>query len=109
MKKKYEKNLSAVSLVISNLWSLVEKPMLNKSKIEGIIGATLNPTDWKILNELFNNPALGNKDLADKVSLSVEGTRSSLGKMYRHFNIKTARNQRFILVMEAVKASNQED
>ncbi|MCJ8292267.1 MAG: tetratricopeptide repeat protein [Crocinitomicaceae bacterium] len=83
----------------------LSKPELNKEKLEDHIQAKLNATDWKILNVLFDNPAITNKSLAEEVSLSVEGTRSSLGKMYRLFNINTGRNQRFILIMEATKIS----
>jgi len=101
---KLLKSDSVVKKVLS--MSIVETPSLNKKQIDNYLGVTLNQTDWNILSELFNNPALSNKELSDKVSMSIEGTRSSLGKMYRLFNVKTGRNQRFMLVMEAAKVSN---
>ena len=79
--------------------------VLDKEKIEAAINNSLNPSDWNILNVLFNNPAIGNNELADQVSLSVAGVRSSLQKMYRYFYIEKSSNQRFLLVMEATKLS----
>ena len=80
---------------------------LDKEKIESAINNSLNPSDWNILNALYDNPAIGNKQLADAVSLSVAGVRSSLQKMYRFFYIDQSNNQRMLLVMEATKISNK--
>ncbi len=85
---------------------LKEQLVLDKQKIEEAIDNSLNPSDWNILNTLFDNPAIGNNELADKVALSVAGVRSSLQKMYRFFRIDKSANQRMILVMEATKISN---
>jgi tetratricopeptide (TPR) repeat protein len=95
----------AVAKMISSK-SIEEQLHLDKEKIELVIDSTLNNSDWKILNALYKNPAISNKELAEIVSLSVEGTSSSLRKMYRLFNVKTARNQRIALVIEATRVSN---
>ncbi|MEP1095846.1 MAG: tetratricopeptide repeat protein [Cyclobacteriaceae bacterium] len=80
--------------------------VLDKEKIEKAIENTLNISDWSILQALFNNPAIGNVQIADQVALSVPGVRSSLQKMYRFFKIDKSSNQRMLLVMEATKISN---
>jgi len=85
---------------------LKEQMVLDKVKIEESISNTLNPSDWSILQTLFDNPAIGNGEIADRVALSVPGVRSSLQKMYRFFKIDKSSNQRMLLVMEATKISN---
>lgn len=92
-----------------NLTSLIttdEQPQLDREKIESTIKTSLNPSDWDILNTLYHNPAIGNKEIADIVNLSVEGVRSSLKKMYRIFDIEKSANQRVLLVIEAAKFSH---
>lgn len=88
----------------NNEWK--ELLVLDKDKIEKAISNNLNPSDWNILQALFNNPAIGNGDIGDQVALSVPGVRSSLQKMYRFFKIEKSSNQRMLLVMEATKISN---
>ena len=82
------------------------KSQLDKDKIETAINNPLNQSDWNILNALYHNPAIGNKEIADVVSLSIEGVRSSLKKMYSFFYIEKTANQRVVLVIEAAKLSN---
>ncbi|MFZ1808691.1 MAG: tetratricopeptide repeat protein [Cyclobacteriaceae bacterium] len=91
-----------------NLGSITptEEAQLDKERIENALKASLNPSDWSILNTLYANPAIGNKEIADIVSLSVEGVRSSLKKMYRYFYIEKTANQRVLLVIQAAKLSN---
>ncbi|NQX98531.1 MAG: winged helix-turn-helix domain-containing protein, partial [Flavobacteriales bacterium] len=61
---------------------------LDKSKIEISIGASLNQSDWKILTTLYLNPVISNKEISAQVFLSIAGVRSSLGKLYRLFDIQ---------------------
>ena len=83
-----------------------DKPKLDKEKIETFIGATLNPTDWQILNHLYENPSLTAKELGEKISLSTHGIYSSLKKMYGLFDLqKKNENQRLALVIMALKIS----
>ena len=80
---------------------------LDKEKIESSISAKLNNTDWNILNQLFENPIATNKEIAELVSLSFEGVRSSLKKMYRIFDIgKSGENQKISLIITVTHISN---
>lgn len=80
--------------------------MLDKAKIEAAIDGNLNETDWKILNLCYQNPVITNKELADKVLRSLDGTGSSLRKMYRLFDIQGVKNKKVALVMLATQISN---
>ena len=80
---------------------------LDKQKIEATINAKLNETDWKILNIIYDNPSISNREIADKVSLSLEGTSSSLRKMYRIANLKSSGNKKLALVIEVTKISGE--
>jgi hypothetical protein len=78
---------------------------LNKEKVQLSVESKLNETDWKILNIVFDNPVIVNKEIAEGVSLSVEGVSSSLRKMYRLFEIDNSKNKKMALVMQAAKIS----
>ena len=80
--------------------------MLDKAKIEAAIDGSLNETDWKILNLCYQNPVISNKELADQVLRSLDGTGSSLKKMYRLFDIQGVKNKKVALVMLATQISN---
>ncbi len=80
--------------------------MLDKAKIETAIDGSLNETDWKILNLCYQNPVISNKELADQVLRSLDGTGSSLKKMYRLFDIQGVKNKKVALVMLATQISN---
>lgn len=95
---------------ISRVIAGVEKSTeltLNKEKIEAAINKGLNISDWKILNTIFDDPFISNKEIAEKVSLSVEGTSSSLRKMYRLFELKEAKNKKLALTIEATRISSK--
>ncbi len=81
---------------------------LNKEIIESHINIKLNPTDWSILNILYQNPVISNQELADKISLSIEGVASSLKKMYLNFDlVDTKRSQKKLeLIVIASRMSN---
>jgi len=82
---------------------------LDKEKIEAAIDATLNPTDWSILNVLFENPSITNKEIAAAVSLSYDGASSSLRKMYRLFDLNVSKNHKMELIIKATRLSQEED
>lgn len=83
-------------------------PVERVELFDNAIAEKLNPSDLKVINELFNNPTISNKELADNVALSVEGTRSSLKKMYRIFDIPSSRNMKLALVLRIVQFQKQE-
>jgi len=80
---------------------------LDKNKIEAVINGNLNESDWKILNVIYANPTISNKEIADKVALSLEGTSSSLRKMYRLINISNTGNKKITLIMEATRICSE--
>ncbi|MFT6243403.1 MAG: hypothetical protein ACJA0U_001503 [Salibacteraceae bacterium] len=80
---------------------------LDRKKIEEATSIKLNESDWKIIHQLIEFPSISNIDLANQVSLSVEGTRSSLKKMYRNFEIPSSRNMRLTLVIKLIYISKK--
>ena len=86
----------------------LERLALKREKIESSISTKLNDSDWKILSQLLENPAITNREIAELVSLSFEGVRSSLKKMYRVFDIqKSGENQKISLIIKATRISNE--
>jgi tetratricopeptide (TPR) repeat protein len=80
----------------------------SKAAIEKIWEVKLNESDWKILDTIKNDPMLNNQEIADSVTLSLEGVRSSLKKMYRLANLeKRSPNQKLNLIHNLLKALNQ--
>ncbi|MFO7864713.1 MAG: tetratricopeptide repeat protein [Salinivirgaceae bacterium] len=80
---------------------------LNRDKICSNIDGILNDTDWNVLTVLCSKPTINNREISEKISLSFEGVRSSLKKMYRIFDIqKSKENQRIALVIKAIQLSN---
>ncbi|PCJ01559.1 MAG: hypothetical protein COB15_01165 [Flavobacteriales bacterium] len=96
-----------ISSVISSSISQ-DKMGLDMEKIEFFIEAKLNESDQKVLNALYQDPVISNKDLADKVALSYEGASSSLQKMYRLFDMKRTKNMKLALIMKATRISDNE-
>jgi len=96
LKSKANNNL----LVDSNKFEL------NKEKIELAINRNLNETDWKVLNLLLDDPVITNKEIAEKVFMSVDGIGSSLRRMYEYFNIKESKYKKISLLLEGIKISN---
>lgn len=78
---------------------------LSKARIEQVIGAKLGESSWMILNCMYKNPSISNKEIAEEVSLSVEGVSSSLRRMYVTFDLKASSNKRIMLVTKAVEYS----
>lgn len=81
------------------------KFILNKDNIEKSIKRKLNDTDWKVLNTLLENPEITNKELAEKVFLSIDGLGSSLRRMYDYFDIKETKYKKIALISNAIKRS----
>ena len=98
------------SVAVINIKSSTETTLneqLNRDAINRSIEGTLNDTDWNILTLLSQNPTINNREISEQISLSFEGVRSSLKKMYRVFDIKnTTENQRIALVIEAIRISS---
>ena len=78
---------------------------LNKEKIEKAINSKIGESSWNILNLIFNNPSISNKEISEEVSLSIEGVSSSLRRMYQAFDIKTSSNKKITLIMKATRLS----
>ncbi|MFK8161802.1 MAG: tetratricopeptide repeat protein [Lewinella sp.] len=80
---------------------------LARDKIEASIGKPLGDSSWNILNAIFENPSISNRDIAEKVFLSVEGVSSSLRRMYRSFGVSSnnSKNLKVALIARVVKIS----
>ena len=78
---------------------------LTRANIESKIERKLNETDWKVLNILLEDPVISNKEIAQKVFMSVDGIGSSLRRMYEYFQIKESKYKKISLLMEAIKLS----
>ncbi len=83
---------------------------LDREKLETFIDRPLGDSSWSILNVLFNEPSIANKEIAKQVSLSVEGVSSSLQHMYKTFDIQTesSQNKKVALVTKVVRISLEE-
>jgi DNA-binding CsgD family transcriptional regulator len=69
----------------------------------------INETDWNVLNILYEDPVISNKELADKAYLSVDGIGSSLRRMYEYFDIPNSKYMKIVLLLKAIKLSNHEN
>jgi hypothetical protein len=98
--EKLKNNANKELLVVSSKFELV------REKIEHSISRKLNETDWKVLTILLEDPALSNKEIADKAYMSVDGIGSSLRRMYEYFEIKESKYKKILLLLEAIKSSN---
>lgn len=81
----------------------------NKVKIQEYTSGSINETDWKLLHELALNANASNKYLAEQISISHEGVRSSLKKMYRLFKIEDdVVNKKMALILKVSALSMQD-
>ena len=101
---KYKDNLQ------DNIEQVIEKKEVNldRDKLIAHIDANLNESDWIIIQTLYKDPAISNKELADLVALSVEGTKSSLKKMYKHFEIPSSRSMKLSLIIKVIAISQDQ-
>ena len=79
---------------------------LSKEKIQTGINRKLNKTDWSVLNVLLNNPEASNKEISEKVFLSIDGIGSSLRRMYQFFDLKETKYKKVLLIKKAIEISN---
>ncbi len=78
---------------------------LDRDKIETAVNKKLNETDWNVLNIIYEDPVIANKDIAEKAFLSVDGIGSSLRRMYEVFEIKESKYKKISLIHEVVRIS----
>lgn len=98
--EKLKNNANKGLIVDSNKFKLV------REKIEHSINRNLNETDWKVLNVLLEDPVITNKEIAEKIFMSVDGISSSLRRMYEYFNIKESKYKKISLLLKGIKVSN---
>ncbi len=79
---------------------------LSKEKIQKSINRKLNKTDWSVLNVLLQNPEASNKEISEKVFLSIDGIGSSLRRMYQFFDLKQTKYKKVLLIKKAIEISN---
>ena len=79
---------------------------LSKEKIQASINRKLNKTDWSVLNVLLQNPEASNKEISEKVFLSIDGIGSSLRRMYQFFDLKQTKYKKVLLIKKAIEISN---
>ena len=78
---------------------------LNQERIHKSIRRKLNKTDWGVLNVLLDNPEVSNKEISEKVFLSIDGIGSSLRRMYVFFAIKETKYKKVLLIKRAIEIS----
>lgn len=76
---------------------------INRIVVQEAIDFNLNETDWAILDALYENLGLTNKELAEEVGLGFEGVRSSLKKMYRDFQVEGSKHKLKSILIDKVK------
>lgn len=82
------------------------KFQLRRERIDSKLDRNLNETDWKVLNILLDDPAITNKEIAEKAHMSIDGIGSSLRRMHEYFEIKESKYKKITLLLEAIKISN---
>jgi len=80
--------------------------VLDRAKMEEAIEAKIGESAWLILELIYAKPSISNKEIAETVSLSVEGVSSALRRMYVLFEIETTSNKKIALIMEAARISS---
>lgn len=100
--EKLKKSTSTINSTTTNEFAL------DRSKIENYINRKLNDTDWNVLNVLLQNPVISNKEIAEKVFLSVDGIGSSLRRMYDYFEIEDSKYKKTDLIRKVIQLSSKE-
>jgi tetratricopeptide (TPR) repeat protein len=111
-KRKGEEFLSELHILkkqVGKIKGMDRTGGLNKEKLEKAIEKKINETDWNVLNILYEDPVISNKELADKAYLSVDGIGSSLRRMYEYFDIPNSKYMKIVLLLKAIKLSNHEN
>ncbi|MBC6992581.1 tetratricopeptide repeat protein [Neolewinella lacunae] len=80
---------------------------LDREALESFLGKPLGESSWNILCAIFENPSISNREIADKVFLSLEGVSSSLRRMYQSFEVTSdsSQNLKVALLTKIVKVS----
>jgi hypothetical protein len=81
---------------------------LDRERIEQRLGRTLNPTDWKVLNILLDDPAVTNLVIAERAFMSVDGIGSSLRRMYQYFEVTETKYKKIALLRAAMTLSTSD-
>ena len=86
---------------------ILETPSLelDRTRLDEVLGRNLNDTDWNVLKILLEDPAMTNRNIAERVHLSVDGIGSSLRRMYLYFDVKETKYKKMALLHAAMKAS----
>ena len=90
---------------MQELWNLNGE---NKKKLDNYIERALNESDWAILNILINDPTAMNKQIGEKVNLSIDGVGSSLRRMYEYFEITETKYKKIALLHKVIKISQSD-
>ncbi len=90
----------------SNLIVSPSEFKLDREKIENTVNKKLNETDWRVLNIIYKEPVIANREIAEKAFLSVDGIGSSLRRMYELFNVKESKYKKISLIHEVVRISS---
>ncbi len=114
-KKERAELFNGINEVKSNLQNqssgglLTNEFPIDREKILANSNGNLNESDWNIIKVITKTPSISNSDLAHKVTLSIDGTRSSLKKMYRIFEIPSSRNMKLALALKLLRLSKEEN
>jgi tetratricopeptide (TPR) repeat protein len=84
---------------------------LDKERIETHLGTAIGESSWNILNVIYENPTISNRQIAKQVFLSLEGVSSSLRRMYRNFEVKSgsSKNLKVALVTKVIQISLEKE
>ncbi|MCG9880728.1 MAG: tetratricopeptide repeat protein [Bacteroidia bacterium] len=80
--------------------------IFNRELIEQKINRRLNETDWKVLHILLEDATYSNREIADKVSMSIDGIGSSLKRMYVYFDVKETKYRKIALLHAVMNISS---
>ncbi len=112
-KEEYEKLLAQMQLLKTKNTSEISESIildsdinLNKELINNQTENKLNDTDWRILQLICSTPTIANKEIGEKVFLSLDGVKSSFKKMYDLLDITASgRNKKLALAIKVIKLS----
>jgi tetratricopeptide (TPR) repeat protein len=80
--------------------------MFHRELIEQTINRRLNETDWKVLHILLEDATYSNREIAEKVSMSIDGIGSSLKRMYLYFDVKETKYRKIALLHTVMNISS---
>jgi tetratricopeptide (TPR) repeat protein len=80
--------------------------IFNRELIEQTINRRLNETDWKVLHILLEDATYSNREIAEKVCMSIDGIGSSLKRLYVYFDVKETKYRKIALLHTVMNISN---